>query len=255
MISLPRTAGFAILVAATAAAQTPTGSRMTAGIAVADSMIEAAVTTNQIPGAVLVVSRNGAVVHERAFGFAELYDANVHRLAAPRRMHTSTLFDLASVTKVMATTFAVMLLADQGKIDVDAPVYRYLPDFHGAHLDSITIRHLLTHSAGLVQWQPLYYHAATKAQTYGVIRTMPLQWGVGEGRHYSDLGFMLLGYVVERVSGRSLDAFVEQELYRPLGLKSLVFNPKTHGFTDFAATEQGNGYERHMVYGPNFGYG
>jgi CubicO group peptidase (beta-lactamase class C family) len=164
------------------------------------------------------------------------------------------MFDLASVTKVMATTFAVMLLADRGQIDVDAPVSQYLPDFRGPHLDSITVRNLLQHSAGLVQWQPLYYHASNSAQTYGVIRDMPLQWGVGEARHYSDLSFMLLGYIVEHVSGQRLDAFLQQNLYGPLGLKSTTFNPRLHGFKDFAATEQGNVYERHMVYDSTFGY-
>ena len=223
------------------------------GIASADSMIAAAVGT-LIPGAVFLVSRNGHVVHERAFGYAQLNDFDMHRLAAPRPMHTSTMFDLASVTKVMATTMATMLLVDRGKIDLDAPVSRYLPDFRGPHLDSITVRHLLQHSSGFVQWQPLYYHASNSAQTYAVIRDMPLQWGVGEARHYSDLGFMLLGYVVERVSGVPLDAFLEQNLYRPLGLRSTTFNPKAHGFTEFAATEQGNVYERHMVYDSTFGY-
>jgi serine-type D-Ala-D-Ala carboxypeptidase len=81
-----------------------------------------------------------------------------------------------------------------------------------------------------------------------------LQWGVGEGRHYSDLSFMLLGYIVERVSGQRLDVFLAQNLYRPLGLRSTTFNPRSHGFTEFAATEQGNVYEKHMVYDPTFGY-
>ena len=223
------------------------------GIGSADSLIGVAVGT-LIPGAVFVVSRNGRVVHERAFGYAQLNDYEMHRLSAPRPMRTSTMFDLASVTKVMATTMAAMILADRGKIDVDAPVSRYLPDFHGPHLDSITVRHLLQHSSGLVQWQPLYYHASNGAQTYAVIRDMPLQWGVGDARHYSDLGFMLLGYIVEHVSGVRLDAFLEQNLYRPLGLGSTTFNPKAHGFTEFAATEQGNVYEHHMVYDSTFGY-
>ena len=226
---------------------------LASGIASADSLIGAAVGT-LVPGAVFVVSRNGRVVHERAFGYAQLNDFDVHRLVAPRPMRTSTMFDLASVTKVMATTMATMLLVDRGKLDVDAPVSRYLPDFRGPHLDSITVRHLLQHSSGLVQWQPLYYHASNPAQTYAVIRDMPLQWGVGDARHYSDLGFMLLGYIVERVSGARLDAFLEQSLYRPLGLRSTMFNPKAHGFAEFAATEQGNVYERHMVYDSTFGY-
>lgn len=235
--------------------QTPAaaGAGLARGIAVADSLITAAVGT-RIPGAVLVVARNGTVLQERAFGYAQLNDYDMHRLATPRPMRTTTQFDLASVTKVMATTFAVMLLVDRGQVDVDAPVWRYLPDFRGPHLDSITVRHLLTHSAGLVQWQPLYYHASTTAQSYAVIRDMPLQWGVGEGRHYSDFSFMLLGDIVERVSGQPLDLFVEHALYGPLGLRATTFKPRKHGFTDFAVTEQGNVYERHMVYDSTFGY-
>ena len=143
---------------------------------------------NLIPSSVSV-AKDERVLHERAFGYAQLNDYEGGRLPSPRLMRTST-FDLASVTKVMATTFAMMLLVDRGQVDVDAPVYRYLPDFRGPHLDSITVRHLLTHSSGLVQWQPLYYHAANGAQAYRVIREMPLAWGVGEARHYSDLGFM-----------------------------------------------------------------
>lgn len=223
------------------------------GIATADSLISSSIGT-LIPGAVFLVAKDGRVIHERAFGFAQLNDYEGHSLASPPPMRTSTMFDLASVTKVMATTMAMMMLVDRGKIDLDAPVSRYLPDFRGPHLDSLTVRHLLSHSAGLVQWQPLYYHAANSAQTYAVIRDMPLQWGVGAARHYSDLGFMLLGYIVERVSGEPLDRFLGDSLYRPLGLRSTTFNPKTHGFAEFAATEQGNVYERHMVYDSTFGY-
>ena len=230
-----------------------TGSNLARAIAAADSLVENAMGT-LAPGAVLVISKDGKVIHERAFGYASLNDYEMHRLANPVAMKTTTMFDLASVTKVMATTFAVMMLVDRGKIDVDAPVYRYLPDFRGPHLDSITVRHLLQHSSGLVQWQPLYYQASNSAETYKAIREMPLQWGVGQGRHYSDLGFMLLGYIVEKVSGTPLDQFVDAELYRPLGLTHTTFNPKKKGFAEFAATEQGNVYEKHMVYDSTFGY-
>ena len=223
------------------------------GLARADSMIEAALGT-RVPGAVLLVAQHGRVVHERAFGFAQLNDYEGRRLASPRPMQTSTLFDLASVTKVMATTMAMMLLVDRGMVDLDAPVWRYLPDFRGPQLDSITVRHLLDHSSGLVQWQPLYYSAGNSEATYRAIREMPLGWGVGAGRHYSDLGFMLLGFIVERVSGQRLDRFLERELYGPLGLRRTTFNPRARGFTEFAATEQGNVYERRMVYDSTFGY-
>ena len=223
------------------------------GIAAADSMIDASIG-RLTPGAVFLVAHNGRVVHQRAFGFSQLNDYEGRRLANPPVMRVNTVFDLASVTKVMATTMATMLLVDRGRIQLDATVGRYLADFRGPHIDSITVRHLLQHSSGLVQWQPLYYHASNTGQTYGVIRDMPLGWGVGEARHYSDLGFMLLGDIVERVSGQKLDEFLQSELYRPLGLHSTMFNPRAHGFREFAATEPGNVYERHMVYDSTFGY-
>lgn len=235
-----------------AMAQTP---KIDASVAKAAAMVEAAVADGRIPGAVMLVAVDGKVIAERAFGFAQLNGFDGRKIPAPRPMQTSTVFDLASVTKVMATTMAVMLLADQKKLDVDAPVHTYLPDFRGAEFDKISVRHLLMHTSGLVQWQPLYYQAASKTETYAAIRKMPLQWPVGEGYHYSDLGFMLLGYIVERVSGKSLDVFVDEALYRPLGLMRTGFLPKARGVSNFAVTESGNGYERHMVYGPDFGYG
>jgi len=223
------------------------------GIARADSLIASSIG-KLTPGAVFLVSQNGRVIHSRAFGHEQLRDYQGRPIPDPRAMSVGTVFDMASITKVMATTMAMMMLVDRGKIELDAPVYRYMPDFRGPHLDSITVRHLLQHSSGLVQWQPLYYHASNSAQTYAVIRDMPLGWGVGEARHYSDLGFMLLGYIVERVSGERLDQFLATNVYGPLGLHSTAFNPRQHGLTDFAATEQGNVYERHMVYDSTFGY-
>ena len=141
-------------------------------------------------------------------------------------MTTDTVFDLASVTKVMATTFAVMLLVDAGELDLDATVTSYLPDFgdgeeppatapSGAGKQNITLRHLLTHRAGLYQWKPIYYRADNAELAYEYIRELPLAWPVGSGRHYSDLGFMLLERVVERVAGEPLDAFLHQRLYEP----------------------------------------
>lgn len=226
-----------------------------AALAKSVAAVETAVADERIPGAVLVVSVDGKLLVERAFGYAHLNDFNMKRLPAPRAMEVSTIFDAASVTKVMATTMAIMMLVDQGKIEVDAPVYTYLPKFRGPDLDKITVRRLLNHTSGLVQWQPLYYQAANKAETFEAIRKMPLQWPVGEGYHYSDLGFMLLGMIVEQVGGNSLDTFLTEALYAPLGLTSTGFLPKARGLSDFAVTEAGNGYERHMVYGPDFGYG
>jgi CubicO group peptidase (beta-lactamase class C family) len=232
---------------------TPSGPMISALVR-ADSMIAAAIAREQIPGAVFVVTQGGRIVHERAFGHAQLYDFGNRRLAQPKPMTITTVFDLASVTKVMATTMAVMLLAERGTIELDSPVYRYLPDFRGLHLDSITVRHLLTHSAGLVQWQPIYYGARNRDEAYQRIRNMPLQWGVGAGRHYSDLGFMLLGAIVERVSRKRLDMFIHEALYARLGLRTTMFQPLAYVVPEIAATSHGNPYERKMVYDTLFGY-
>ncbi|MEJ2677525.1 MAG: serine hydrolase [Gemmatimonadota bacterium] len=241
-------------LAAQGARPSPT---MNAAIASADSAINAWVTAERIPGAVFLVARDGQVLQERAFGYAELNvlrDGKVVRLAHPVPMTTKDLFDLASVTKVMATTFAVMMLVDRGQVSLDAPLYTYLPDFRGPHKDSITVRNLLTHTAGLRQWVPIYYHARNEKGAYAYIRQLPLKWGVGQGRHYSDLGFMLLGYMVEHVTGQRLNVFVRRELYEPLGLEHTAFNPKARHLGPFAATSQGNPYEKHMVYDSTFGY-
>ncbi|MBX3146508.1 MAG: serine hydrolase [Gemmatimonadales bacterium] len=222
------------------------------GIAAADSVLTAAMGVSTA-GAVLVVSRDGRLITERAYGYARLTDSMGRRLVTPVPMQTHTVFDVASVTKALATTLAVMLLVDRGTVDLDAPVHRYLRDFRGPHLDSITVRHLLAHSSGLLQWQPLYYHAATPRQTYDLIRSMPLGTGVGAERRYSDLGFMLLGYLIEQVAGETLPSLLHREFYGPLGLRSTSFRPERRNVA-FATTETGNGYERQMVYDSTFGY-
>lgn len=238
--------------------------------AAADSLVASWVEAERVPGAVLLVVRDGDVVLEKAYGWAKLFEYDegeygasaagesrpraLRRLANPVPMTTGTAFDLASITKVMATTYALMLLADRGSLDVDAPVYTYLPDFRGGGKDAITIRYLLTHRAGLEEWMPTYYHASDADGAYAYVRDLPLRWPVGEGRHYSDLGFMVLGRVVEQITHRRLDEFLHDELYGPLGLEHTGFRPKGSPAGTFAATSHGNPYEHRMVHDPTFGY-
>lgn len=247
-------------IAVLLALPTPCGGQsepVEAALAWADSVLERATAEERVPGAVLLVARTGRVIHERAFGFAHLYGYDGERLARPEPMTPEHLFDLASVTKVMATTFAVMLLVDRGQIELDAPVPAYLPDFRpdfrGAGKDEVTVRDLLTHRAGLHPWLPIY-PAGNRSEAYDYIRRLALPFPPGEERRYSDLGFMLLGYIVEQVSGRSLDRFVEEDLYRLLGLTSTAFNPREKGLGPFAASSHGNPYERRMIADDAFGY-
>ncbi len=208
----------------------------------------------ELPGAVVLVAKDGNVVHRKAYGYAQLYEYGMKHLARPEPMTTEHMFDLASMTKVLATTLSMMVLVDRGEVKLDDPVYRYLPEFRGPSKDSITVRHLLTHSSGLYQWQPLYLYTSTKQETFKQICAMPLQFPVGKARHYSDLGFMTLGYIIERKSGKSLDEFAKENIYCPLGLSSTTYTPLKFGFTKFAATSHGNPYEYKMVDDTTFGY-
>lgn len=245
---------------------------------VVDSLVHSWVESEQVPGAVLLVSRGGEVVLERAYGSTQSYvygrgqyrasgsggsrSGGVQPLPDPPPVTLETVFDLASVTKVMATTFAVMLSVDRGELDLDTPVRAYLPDFRGGGKDAITLRHLLTHRAGLHQWKPIYYHATNPDEAYAYVRDLPLAWRVGEGRHYSDLGFMLLGRVVERAVGMSLGALLRERLYDPLGFTTMGFRPalggglplSAYGTRPVAATSHGNPYEHRMVHDSTFGY-
>ncbi|MGF1670628.1 MAG: serine hydrolase domain-containing protein [Balneolaceae bacterium] len=219
-----------------------------------DSLMAIHIEQGKIPGAVLQVKKGNQVLYSKAFGYAHLFDYNLDSLRNPDVMTTDHLFDLASLTKVLGTTMGMMFLSDKGLIQLDDAIYKYLPEFNKPEKSKITIRHLLTHSAGLYEWQPLYFKASIKTERYHAIAEMPLKYDVGKGRHYSDLGFMLLGDIIEIVSGLPLDDFFAQQLFEPLGLRHTAFNPPDHQFEKIAATSHGNPFEKRMVYDDSFGF-
>ncbi|HEX7118086.1 MAG TPA: glycoside hydrolase family 3 N-terminal domain-containing protein [Longimicrobiales bacterium] len=184
-----------------------------------DALLEAAVRRGDIPGAALAVGRRGKLVRLRGYGrldprpgFAAVTD--------------STLYDLASLTKVVGTTTAVMLLDEAGEIELDAPVSRYLPEWGGSpDKDRVTVRHLLTHTSGLPAFAPLWRELRGKDAYVRRIAAMPLEYAPGEKTVYSDFGAILLGAIVERVSGESLDRFLEARVFGPLGMDDTGFNP------------------------------
>ena len=235
-----------------------------------DSIIDAWVADDRITGATLVVVDGGRTAHEHASGVLQrhAYDTGQYPSAdavSPRGLTTlatttpvtvESFFDLASVTKVLATTMAVMILVDRGRLDLDAPVSSILPDYRGVGRDEITTRQLLTHMSGLPQWWPVYYHANEREAAWTWLRSQAPRWPVGEERHYSDLGFMTLGRIVEYVTGERLDRFLARELYEPLGVNA-HFRPdglSPPGFDAVAATSHGNPFERRMVHDADFGY-
>lgn len=220
-----------------------------------DELMISEVDYNNLSGAVVLITSGDKILYKKAFGYAFKYGDDLEKIEPPVKMTTNHLFDLASLTKVLATTFATMILIDQGKLSLDDTVSRYLPEFKTTDKKNITIRQLLTHTSGLKEWFPLYYLASNKKETLEVISKIPLAYPPGKERHYSDLGFMTLGYVVEKISGLGLDVFLYENLYNKLQLKNTAFNPKVNLKTEsIAATSHGNPFEKKMVYDDTFGY-
>ena len=138
---------------------------------------------------------------------------------------SDTIFDLASLTKVVATTPSVMLLVEQGKIRLESPVKEYLPEFTGQGRERITVRQLMTHTSGMkpdLPMKPMWSGYDTAIQM--ICATMP-DHPPDERFRYSDINFILLGEIVHRVSGEPLDAFANKHVFSPLGMKETTFNP------------------------------
>lgn len=219
----------------------------------ADERIESALEDSLFTGAVFLAGSSDEILHQRAFGYASVFDAPGNRMQNPERMTTNHVFDLASLTKVLATTYAVMLLHDRGEIHVDDPVSVYLPSFKTVEKETITIRHLLTHTSGLAQWYPTFYVAENTQERLDFISSQPLMSPVGEQRNYSDIGFMVLSDVIVQITGQPFDQFVNRNIYQPIGLKSTLFNPGPD-LPNLVSTSFGNQFERKMVLDDNFGY-
>ena len=165
------------------------------------------------------------------------------------------LFDIASLTKVVGTTTGIMVLVDRGKLSVDDPVSAHIPSYATREKGAITIRHLLAHRSGMIDWYPMYYRASERSQAHDLISQLPLQSPVGTRRKYSDLGFTLLGQIIEKVSGMALDTFLLNEVFRPLGMRNTLYNPlRSNRDLRIAATSHGNPYEYRMVHDPSLGY-
>ncbi len=184
-----------------------------------------------------MVSKNDSIVFFEAFGYANIFSKRI--------MTKNTIFDLASLTKPLATTLAVIKLIQQGKLELEQNLGTVLPEFIFTEKEQISIKNLLCHNSGLPDYKSYYiellkisYYFRKKALRNFLIKE-PLLYKTGKNVLYSDLGFMILNWVVEKVSGRSLDYFVTQNIYRPLGLEYLFFAHFNSGRKrgPFAATE------------------
>ncbi len=202
-------------------------------LAAMDSAITNAIAHHNCPGGVLWLEHDGVAYH-KAFGYRAL-------VPTPEAMTEDTIFDAASLTKVIATTPAVMLLVERGKINLDAPVQTYLPEFAGQGKKSVTVRELLTHTSGLppdIETKSNWHGQAAAIQKACAEK---LQSQPGTIFRYSDINLFLLGEIVQRVSGTPLEIFAQREIYRPLKMRDTGFLPPKRKISRIAPTEVVNG--------------
>ncbi len=209
-------------------------------------ILNAAVTNGTTPGGVVAVGHSGGWVALRPFGRMTYAED-----AAP--VATDTLYDLASVTKVVATTTAAMMLYERGALQLDRPVVDYLPEFRrgpdAALKERIRVRDLLTHSSGLPGYVRFYQEVETRAALLERIHALPLDYPTGTRSVYSDLGIILLGEILERVSGQPLDRFLQESLFGPLGLRNTLFRPPKQLWARVAPTEEDRDFRHRLIRG------
>lgn len=218
----------------TATASKPPEAPTPPAFATVAKLINDAIAAEKLPGAVVLVGHHGDIAFHHAFGSRRLAsEPGLDGLSAPAEpMTEDTIFDLASLTKSLATATAVMQLYEQGKVQFDDPVQQYLPDFNIANdprRAKVTVRMLLTHTSGetgdVELRDPWGLAQADRAQGIRRALTTPLESGPGEVFRYSDINFILLGVLVERVTGGAEDVYVAEHVFAPLGMADTRFLP------------------------------
>ena len=202
------------------------------------TILSAGIRDSAFPGAVAVVGTKDSILVSISAGQLDWRPSPAASM--------TTVWDMASLTKVVALTSAMMLLTENGQVDLTAPVQRYVPEFTGRGKENVTVRHLLTHSSGLPAWRPLYKEAEDPAAAMALAIATPLDTTPGIRMVYSDLGAIILGEIVARVSGQRFDAFVNERVFAPLGMRETLFRPPESLRERIAPTEVDPWRQRHL---------
>ncbi|MBI1750388.1 MAG: DUF1343 domain-containing protein [Acidobacteria bacterium] len=223
---------FSLSLAAPSFVQAQTKPKSTKGLSeLLDPIVEKAIAADELPGGVLLVGQGQEILHRKAYGSRAV-------LPAREAMTTDTVFDVASLTKVVATTSSVMLLVEQGKVRLNDPVARYVPEFAPNGKDQVTVRHLLTHTSGL---RPIPALKDPWSGAEAVLKSLyedTLISPPGARFVYSDGGFIILAEMVRRVSGMPLDEFALENIFKPLGMNTTRFRPPADWKLRIAPTEE-----------------
>jgi CubicO group peptidase (beta-lactamase class C family) len=224
------------------------------GVAEIAKRVHRDVRDRAYPGAVVIAGRHGIIAVHEAAGYAERYASYTDGQAVelPKGKWTpvrrDTIFDLASLTKLF-TTVLVMRLAEAGRVEIDAPVAAYVPEFALPDKRTVTTRHLLTHTSGLPAWKDLHGDDETSEQRLAGVLGCALEAAPGRRRLYSDLGFIVLGRIAERVTGRRLDEELRESVTGPLRMADTMFRPPPALRERIAATEYQPRTGRGMIRG------
>jgi len=201
------------------------------GLATIDRVVARGVAAGGFPGAAVVVGRHDTALLVRGYGRLRW---GPH---ATRVDPSTTMYDLASLTKTLATGLAAMVLYDRGRLDLDAPVYRYLPRWRGGGRELVTVRDLLTHRSRLPAGRELWRVAHSPTAARHAVLATPLELSPGTRFVYSDLGADVLGFVIEAIVHQPLDVFLARHVYGPLGLRRTRFRPHGRDLTHVAWTD------------------
>ncbi|MBN1419023.1 MAG: beta-lactamase family protein [Planctomycetes bacterium] len=210
-----------------------------------EAEIAKAIADRAFPGASIAIGTAGRVLYLRGFGRLD-YSAGAPAVTP------DTIYDLASLTKVIGTTSAAMVLVQEGRIALDDPVSKWIPEARGSAVADATIRDLLTHRAGLPAWIALYKERpAGRGADWFIERILrePLAAPRGERTIYSDLGMILVGEILSRAAGEGLDAFVDRRVFRPLGMEMTLYRPPARLLDRIAPTEEDASWRGKVVHG------
>lgn len=213
------------------------------------AIIRQGIAERAFPGAALAIAYHGALVAEQGFG-RFIYDEK------SQEVQPDTVFDLASLTKVVATTAAAMLLYERGELLLDEPVAQSMPEFmtlapkhQQAKREAVTIRMLLAHSSGLPAYEKLFEFAATRQDLINAALTTRLTAPPGARVRYSDIGFILLGELLARKAGLAIDSFAAREIFAPLGMTRTCFNPGPDLKAEIPPTEDDGKFRTRVIQG------
>ena len=215
------------------------------------ALLNKSVEDHVYPGAVL------ATGHHRRLAILTAGKLSYEREAAP--VGADTIYDLASLTKAVATATAAMILADRAALDLNQPVAKFLPEFVPpfsfateplwSAREEVTVRHLLAHTSGLPAYEKFFLRARQKSHVIEEALALPLEEPPGRRTVYSDVGFILLGEILERVANEPIDSFCRREIFEPLGMRTTCFNPPAELQSRIAPTEQDDQFRKRMIRG------